>query len=155
MCILFGDGLSPLQTEGKPAVKPLCHKAPASIQGADGGFEDFENERLLFPLPTEKNPHRGSSWVWVALVACLLLIVFVLEINTVIFLAAFIKTCLLKSSSALLINFFDAASTPPFFRASFFFIFLTEKAKKAHVDALQYSALESKQAEDALNALST
>lgn len=37
----------------------------------------------------------------------------------------------------------------------FLSFFLTNKAKKAGVDALPYSALESKQAEDALDALHT
>lgn len=56
----------------------------------------------------------------------------------------------------LLINFFGAASTMQCCHARFFFsFFLTNKGKKADVDALPYSALESKQAEDALDVLRT
>lgn len=75
--------------------------------------------------------------------------------TTIIFLAALIKTRLLKSSSMLLINCFSATSTLQCCHARFFFLFLTNKAKKADVDALPYSALESKQAEHALDVLHT
>lgn len=80
--------------------------------------------------PLKIPPSCGSSWVWVALIACLLLMVFILEMNTVIFLAAFIKTRLLKSSSALLINFFNAVSPLQFFCDSFFFIFLNQERQE-------------------------
>lgn len=65
----------------------------------------------FIPAPLWKYLHHGSLWVCIALLARLPLIVFVLEMTTVIFLAALIKTRLLKSSSMLLINYFDAAST--------------------------------------------
>lgn len=73
--------------------------------------------------PHWKYLHHGSSWVWITLLTCLPLIVFVLEMTTVIFLAALIKARLLKSSSVLLINFFDAASTLQCCHARFSFFF--------------------------------
>ena len=80
----------------------------------------------FIPPPHWKYLHHGSSWVWITLFTRLTLIVFVLEMNTVIFLAAFIKSRLLKSSSMLPINFFDAASTLQCCHARFsFFFFFT------------------------------
>lgn len=72
--------------------------------------------------------------------------------TTVVFLAALIKIRLLKSSSVLLINFFDATLTLQCCYARFSFFLLT---KKVDVDALLYSPLVSKQAEDVLDTLHT
>lgn len=109
----------------------------------------------LYSCSPLKYLHHGSSQVWIALLPCLPLIVFVLEMTSVIFLATLIKIRLLKSSSMLLINFFDAASTLwcCYARFSFFFVFFIFLTEKADVDALPYSALESEQAGEALDAL--
>lgn len=91
---------------------PACFFATAFLKWA-----------AFISAPYWKYLHHGSSWVWIALLTCLPLIVFVLEMTTIIFLAALIKTRLLKSSSMLLINFFGAASTLQCCRARFSFFF--------------------------------